>query len=82
MHRQTMRKIAKTLKPQQLEGLIFIGNIGGNVAGLTIEDLTEYFQRVGADAFIALEPGDLSRADVVFFNQRILGNPFFFHDGP
>ena len=75
MHRLTMRKIAKTLKPQQLEGLIFIGNIGGNVAGLTIEDLTEYFQRVGADAFIALQAGDLSGADMETGDQGVLGDP-------
>lgn len=75
MHRQTMRKIAKTLKPQQLEGLIFIGNIGGNVAGLTIENFTEHFQRVGADAFIALQAGDLSGADMETGDQGVLGDP-------
>lgn len=52
------------------------------VAGLAVEDFAEHFDGVGADAFVALEPRDLAGADMVVFDQGILGDALRLHHGP
>ena len=53
-----------------------------NIPHITIENTAEYINGVGADTFVPLQPCDLTGADAVFFDQRILGDSFFFHDVP
>ena len=46
------------------------------------EDAAEHFDRVGADALVSLHARNLSGADVVLLDQRILCNAFFLHGFP
>ena len=62
--------------------LFFVFDIFHDVPYLTVEDPAKHFNGMGADAFVALEPGDLPGADAMLFDQSILGNAFFFHDHP
>lgn len=47
-----------------------------------MKNLTESINRMRADAFVSLEPRDLRRAYVVFFNKYILSNAFALHRFP
>lgn len=62
--------------------LLFVGNIFHNVTNLTVQNFAKDFNSMGADAFVALEPGDLPGADIVFLNKRVLCNAFFLHFCP
>ena len=59
-----------------------VGEIGHNVPNIAIEDPAKDFHRVGADAFVPLQPGELTGADAVLLNQGVLGYAFLLHDYP
>lgn len=62
--------------------LLFVGDIFHNVTHLTIQNFAKDFNSMGADAFVALKPGDLPGADIVFLNKRVLRNALFLHFYP
>lgn len=63
-------------------GEVLILNILHNVPYIALQNATKHLNRMGADALIAFEPGDLSGADVVLFNQCVLSNALAFHNRP
>ena len=50
-----------------------------NVPHLTLQDLAEHLNGVGADALIPLQAGDLGWIDVPAPNQGVLRDAFFLH---
>lgn len=62
--------------------LFFVGDIFHDVTHLTVQNFAKDFNGVGANTFVALEPGDLPGADIVFLNKRVLCNAFFLHFCP
>ena len=65
-----LRILAMTIKtPDHIDrGLVFIGDIFHNVLYVAVEDLAKRLNGVGADAFIALETGDLTGADMILLD--------------
>lgn len=61
---------------------LLVPDISHDVPYLTVQDLAEYFDGVGADALVPLQPGDLGRADVIGLDERVLGDAFFLHHVP
>lgn len=59
-----------------------VGNIVRDIADVTAEDAAKNLQRMGADAFVALEAGDLPGTDVVLFDEGILRDALFPHHAP
>lgn len=57
-------------------------NIEHDIFDSAVKDPAEGVDRVGADALISLETGDLGGTDAILFNQRILGNSLLFHSFP
>ena len=53
-----------------------------NVPHLTLQDLAEHLNGVGADALIPLQAGDLGWIDVPAPNQGVLRDAFFPHFVP
>ena len=62
--------------------LYVIRNIFHNVTDFTVKYLAEDLNSMGAYTLISLQSGNLSGADVVILDQRILGNTLLFHDIP
>ena len=59
-----------------------VSHIFHNVLHSAVEDAAEKLDGVGADAFVALEAGDLRGTDMVLLDESILRNTFFFHGAP
>ena len=59
--------------------LFIIFDILHYIPNFTIEDFTEHLYGMRTNALIPFQSCNLSRADVVFLNQCILGNPTLFH---
>ena len=59
-----------------------VGNIFHDIFHAALQYAAEHLDGVGRDTFVALQPGDLCRADVVFLDQRILGDPSLLHHLP
>ena len=62
-------------------GIIF-GDILHNIRYVAMKDSTKHFDRMCADAFIALQACNLSRADMKIFYKSILCNTFLSHGFP
>ena len=61
---------------------IFIFGVFHNVLHLAVENSAKDLNGVGADAFVALEPGQLTGTDVVLLDERVLGDPSVLHNVP
>ena len=61
---------------------LFVGNVFHNVLHLAVEDPAKDLNGVGADAFVALEPGQLTGTDVVLLDERVLKDPSVLHNVP
>lgn len=61
---------------------LFVGNVFHNVLHLAVEDPAKGFDGVGADAFVALESGQLTGTDVILLDERVLGDPSVLHNVP
>lgn len=59
-----------------------IRNILHNVSNITVQNSAKHIDRMGTDAFVALEPGNLSGADVVALDEGVLRNALLFHYVP
>ena len=62
-------------------GIIF-RDILHNIRYITMKDSTKHLDRMCADAFIAFQSRDLSRADMIVFYESILCNTFLSHGFP
>ena len=52
--------------------IFFIGEICHNITYVACQYAAEHFNSMGTDAFIALHPGQLSRADTILFDKGVL----------
>jgi len=62
--------------------LLIIGNVFHHVFDLAIQDFAEHIDGVRADAFVALQAGDLAGADAISVNQGVLRHALFTHGFP
>ena len=70
------------IKKSALRLTFFVLAVFHDIAHLAMENFAEYFYRVRADAFVALQPCDLPGADMILMDQRILRNAAIVHDRP
>ena len=70
------------IKDSNLLPVFFVFDICHDIPRLTVQDPAENFDRVRADALVSLQSGDLSGADIVFFDQRVLRDAVFLHHAP
>ena len=75
-------EIQKTNGQVSLSVLLFFLDIFHDVLYPAIQNPAEHLNGVGADTFVALEPGDLAGTDPVFLDERVLGHLFFPHSFP
>ena len=59
-----------------------VGDVFHNIADFAVQNFAKHFNRMGADALVALEPRDLSGADVMVLNKGVLRNSFLLHNVP
>lgn len=60
----------------------FVPNVFHDIPHLTVQYPAKHIYRMGTDTLIPLHTGELSRTDVVLFNQRILRDALFLHHVP
>ena len=69
-------------KRAEFSALNVIWNVLHDIPNFAIQYLAKYFNRMSANTLITLQSGNLTGADIVMLNQRILCDAFFFHDIP
>ena len=62
--------------------VFLIFDIFHNIPNFAVENAAEHFDRVRADAFVALEARDLRGTDAVLFDEGVLRDALFLHDLP
>ena len=60
----------------------FVRDVFHYVFHAAIQDSAKHFDRVGTDAFVALQAGELTGADAVLVDQRVLRHTPFAHGFP
>lgn len=60
----------------------FVRDVFHYVFHAAIQDSAKHFDRVGTDAFVALQAGELPGADAILVDQRILRHASFAHGFP
>lgn len=58
------------------------GPVLHNVLHPAVQYAAEHFNRMGADAFVPLQPGDLRRADAIGVDERVLAHTLCAHGDP
>ena len=69
-------------KRADFSALVVIRNVFHNISNLTVENFTKHLNCIGAYTFVSFQSGNLAGADMMLFNQGVLGNTPFFHNVP